>query len=104
MINSLYTVNFYEDLLKRQETAFRSFSQMIMDSTNKRVDSVLSELQELKVSLNYSQSDIDEIKKHLRAQQNESKDITKQVNELKTGQAANGDCEQMDYLENQSCD
>ena len=101
MINSLYTVNFYEDLLKRQETAFRSFSQMIMDSTNKRVDSVLSELQELKVSLNYSQSDIDEIKKHLRAQQ---KDITKQVNELKTGQAANSDCEQMDYLENQSCD
>ena len=25
--------NFYEDLLKRQETAFHSFSQMIMDST-----------------------------------------------------------------------
>ena len=26
--------NFYEDLLKRQKAAFRSFSQMIMDSTN----------------------------------------------------------------------
>ena len=52
--------NFYEDLLKRQETSFR-FSQLIMDSTSKRVDSVLSELQEIKVSLNYSQIDIDKL-------------------------------------------
>lgn len=44
--------SYYEDLLKRQETAFRSFFQMILDSANKRVDSVLAELQELKVSLN----------------------------------------------------
>lgn len=33
--------SFYEDLLKRQETAFHSFSQIILDSANKSVDSVL---------------------------------------------------------------
>lgn len=49
------------DLLLRQDTAFHSFSQMILDSANKRVDSVLAELHELKLSLNYSQKDIDEV-------------------------------------------
>lgn len=34
---------------------------MILDSANKRVDSVLAELHELKLSLNYSQKDIDEV-------------------------------------------
>lgn len=93
--------SYYEDLLKRQETAFRSFFQMILDSANKRVDSVLAELQELKVSLNYSQKDIDELKEHQKAQESESKDISEQVNELKSGQVVIGYQEQIDYLENQ---
>lgn len=61
--------------MRRQETAFRSFAQIIMDSTNKRVDSCLRELQEPKVSLYYSQNEIDELKKDHTTQQNESRII-----------------------------
>lgn len=93
---------FYEDLLKRQETAFRSFTQMIMDSANKRVDSVLADLQQLKVSLTYSQNDIDELKQHQKAQLSECKELSKQVHDLTSGYDVNAYCEQIDYLENQS--
>lgn len=82
---------------------------MIMDSTNKRVDSLLSELHELKVSLNFPQGDIDELKKQQSSQYNEYKGLSKQVNELKSVRAVKVDNEQMDYLgnqmqEEQSCD
>lgn len=53
------------------------------------------------MSLTYSQSEIDELKKHLTAQQTETRNINQQVNELKSEQAAKNDYEQMDYLENQ---
>lgn len=93
--------NYFEDLLRRQETAFRSFTQMVMDSNNKRVDSCLREIQELKVSLSYSQNEIDELKKNHTAQQIESRMINQHVNELKLEQSSKGGYEQMEYLENQ---
>lgn len=92
---------FYEDLLKRQESVFRSFTQMIMDSANKRVDSLMADVQELKVSLNYSQNDIDELKESQKAQQSESKEISKQVLDLTTRHDVKAYCEQIDNLENQ---
>ena len=94
--------SFYEDLLKRQETTFRSFTQMIMDSANKRVDSLLAEVHELKVSLNYSQNDIDDLKKEQKAQQSEIKEISKQAHVQTSGHDVKAYCEQIDYLENQS--
>ena len=94
--------SFYEDLLKRQETTFRSFTQMIMDSANKRVDSLLAEVHELKVSLNYSQNDIDDLKKEQKAQQSEIKEISKQAHDQTSGHDVKAYCEQIDYLENQS--
>lgn len=74
--------NYFEDLLRRQETAFGSFTQMVMDSNNKRVDSCLREIQELKVSLSYSQNEIEELKKNHKAQQIESRMMNQHVNEL----------------------
>ncbi len=56
---------FYEEMLKGQEVSRSAFAQLILDSTNKRTDSLLSESQELKVNLKYSQSDIVDIKNNL---------------------------------------
>lgn len=79
----------------------RNANKLTLDSANKRVDSVLADLQELKMSLKYSQKDIDELKEHQKAQESESKDISRQVNELKSGQVVMGYQEQICYLENQ---
>ena len=53
--------HFYEDVLKRQEASFSTFTQLILES-NKRCDTLMAEIQELKNSLKYSQKDIDELK------------------------------------------
>lgn len=52
---------FYDEMLNRQEANFRSFIQIVLDSANNRIDTLVREVQDLKTSLQYSQKDIDEI-------------------------------------------
>lgn len=60
------------------------------------VDSVLAQLQELKVSLNYSQEDIDEWEEHLKVPGSESNVKAKQVDELKSDWTLMGYRKQVD--------
>lgn len=52
---------FYKDLLEQREKSFKSFVQMIMDS-NKRIDSLSSEVGKITQSLEYSQAEIEDLK------------------------------------------
>ncbi len=49
---------FYEELLQ-QQTTYKGFVQMLMNSFNKRLDGVLKEVCDLKSSLQYTQKDVD---------------------------------------------
>ena len=53
---------FYKDLLDQQEKSYRSFVQVIMDSTNKRMDHFSSELGKITQSLEFSQAEIEDLK------------------------------------------
>lgn len=93
----------YEEVLKRQEASFRCFTQMILDSTNKRIDGIVREFQDLSNSLKYSQKDIDEIKATQAMDKNAFKDLDKLVKQLhSTPVQSNILLERLDYLENQS--
>ncbi|CAL9684648.1 unnamed protein product [Knipowitschia caucasica] len=92
----------YETLLGRQEKVFSNFCQMILDSTIKRVDSLVGEIQEFKVSLNYSQKDIDDLKKQAQMQKADFNGINKLIQDLKSELSLKSCDEQLDYIENQS--
>lgn len=53
---------FYKDLLVQQENSYKSFIQMILDSTNKRMDCFSSELGKITQSLEFSQAEIEDLK------------------------------------------
>ncbi len=76
--------HFYEEVPKRQEASFSTFTQLILESTNKRCDSLMAEIQELKISLKYSRQDIDELKSDQKKHSAEAKDLAKQVLEIKS--------------------
>lgn len=76
---------------------------MILDSTNKRIDGIVREFQDLSNSLKYSQKDIDEIKATQDVDRNTFKDLDKLVKQShSTSVQSDILLEQLDYLENQS--
>lgn len=75
----------------------RQVTQLILDSTNKTTDYQLSEIQELKISLKYSQSDIHDIKNNLVKYSEEEINLQEQVHELKSKLLWN-DFESLDVL------
>ena len=91
-------------MLKRQEASFSTFTQLILESTNKRCDTLMAEIQELKISLKYSQKDIDELKADQKEHSAEAKDLANQVLEIKSKKTvdSNDNFEKLDYLENQT--
>ena len=53
---------FYKDLMCQQENRFKDFVQMILDSSNKRLDGLTREVQDLKTSLQFTQDEVDGLK------------------------------------------
>lgn len=53
---------FYKDLLKQQEKSFKSFVQMILDSTNKQLDSLSNDVSRITQSLEFSQAELEDLK------------------------------------------
>lgn len=53
---------FYKDLINQQENRFKDFVQMILDSSNKRLDGLTREVQDLKTSLQFTQNELDMLK------------------------------------------
>ncbi|KAI8492426.1 hypothetical protein Bbelb_298790 [Branchiostoma belcheri] len=95
---------YYEDLLKRQEALFQSFTQMLMDSANKRIDSLVREVQEFKSSLQYTQSEVDTLKSSLKEARSEVNILQTTIESMKCGKSQDTPelAKKMDYLENQS--
>lgn len=54
---------FYKELLEQQERNYKSFLQMLVDSTNSRIDNMVKEVQDLKSSLQFTQSDLNAVKR-----------------------------------------
>ncbi|KAL7392264.1 hypothetical protein ABVT39_022175 [Epinephelus coioides] len=49
-------------LLQQQQENFKGFVQIIMESTNTRLDAISKEIQEVKVSLQFTQKEVDDLK------------------------------------------
>lgn len=90
----------YKALLEQQQENFKSFTQVLMDSTNKRIDSIISQFQhevdELKHSLEYTQGELDTTKNELTKLRNRQTQAEMLETRLQN-------CEdKIDYHENQS--
>lgn len=53
---------FYKEMLEQQENNFKTCVCALMDTTNLRMDAMRKELQELKVSLHFTQKEVDDLK------------------------------------------
>lgn len=53
---------FYKEMLLQQQENFKCFIQLIMDGTNKRLDGVIRDVQELKTSLEFTQDKLEEMR------------------------------------------
>lgn len=51
---------FYREMLNQQQENFKCFVQLIMDGTNKRIEGVIRDVQELKLSLEFTQHKMEE--------------------------------------------
>ncbi|KAI8499875.1 hypothetical protein Bbelb_221920 [Branchiostoma belcheri] len=89
-----------KELLELQERNFKSFLDTIMESTHKRMDNIIREVQEIKDSLQYSQKEIDENKINLLRHVQKVEDIDTEITLLKKDITVNDT--KVDYLENQS--
>lgn len=52
-----------KELLSIQESSMKSFFVAYMNSTNSRIDNLIKEVQDLKMSLEYSQAQVEDLKK-----------------------------------------
>ena len=53
----------YKELLEQQERNYKCFLQMLVDSTNGRIDNMVKEVQDLKNSLLFMQSNLNTVKR-----------------------------------------
>ncbi|CAL9687321.1 unnamed protein product [Knipowitschia caucasica] len=54
--------DFYRDLIKQQQDNFKSFVQMMMDNTNIRLDSIVKDLHDVKVSLQFTDGVVNDLR------------------------------------------
>lgn len=58
----------FNALLQQQQENFKGFVQIIMDSTNSRLDAFIREVQEIKTSIQFTQKEVDDIKAQNKTQ------------------------------------
>ncbi|CAH1239564.1 Hypp5317 [Branchiostoma lanceolatum] len=90
----------YSSLIELQEKNFRTFLETILESTNKRLDHLVKEVQEIRDSLQYSQKDIEEGKSASSQYEQRINEIEAELSQLKADSTTS--VNKMDYLENQS--
>ena len=84
------------ELLKVQESTFKSLFESMIQSLTLRVDSVVTDVQEMKTSLQYTQKDVEELKPlHVKLE-----DVNKELDKISKDHASYS--QKMEYLENQS--
>ena len=52
----------FKELILQQEHSNKNFTQMVINTTNQRVDELVKDIQVLKMSLEFTQKDVDELK------------------------------------------
>ena len=93
--------SFYTEMLNRQEANFMSFTKMILESTTNRTDGVMKEIQEIKSSLQFSQTQIDDLR--VMEKKIDSFELDLQSLSSQSLNCENKDItSKMDYLDNQS--
>lgn len=90
----------YKDMLLQQQYNFKCFIQLIMDGTNKRLDGVIRDVQELKTSLEFTQSKFEEEK--MGCTEIESKIRAFETNITTSRQELDAMFKKLEYIENQS--
>lgn len=90
----------YNDMLLQQQDNFKCFIQLIMDGTNKRLDSVIRDVQELKTSLEFTQTKFEEEK--MGCTEIEAKIRAFETNITTSKQELDAMFNKLDYIENQS--
>ncbi|KAG7490865.1 hypothetical protein JOB18_043360 [Solea senegalensis] len=91
---------FYKDMLDLQEKNFKTFLTVVMDSTNKRIDDLVKDVLEYKHSMEYSQSEVEDLKSAHTANLSASKSINLNFDEFQKSLEAL--TSKMDYIENQT--
>lgn len=90
----------FKEMMDLQEKNFKSFLQLIMETTNKRVDNLVKEFTEYKQSLDYTQTQVDNQKKINDNITAMCKDARKDINTVcESALSLDG---KVDYLEAQS--
>ncbi|CAM4533977.1 unnamed protein product [Leuciscus chuanchicus] len=90
----------YKDMLLQQQDNFKCFIQLIMDGTNKRLDGVIRDVQELKTSLEFTQTKFEEEK--MGCTEIEAKIRAFETNITTSKQELDAMFNKLDYIENQS--
>lgn len=91
---------FYTDLMDLQENNFKSFLQLFMDATNKRVDALFKDAMEFKHSLEFKKSEGEELKGVNVTSQTASKTMSEDCSIFQT--SLDKPSSKGDYLESQS--
>ncbi len=65
-----------KELMLQQENCYKTFTQLIMISMNQRVDEVMKEVQDLKISVQFIQKEVDDLKVNCRECSTECKSNT----------------------------
>lgn len=90
----------YKDMLDLQEKNFKTFLQLFMETTNKRVDDLVKDFTEYKKSLDYTQAQVDEQKKTSDEMATKCREARTDINTVcQSALALDG---KADYLEGQS--
>lgn len=84
----------------QQQENFKGFVQIIMDSTNSRLDTINKEVQEIKTSIQFTQKEVDDIKAGNKAQLEASNSM--QTDIMRICDRLSTVTDKMEYLEGQS--
>ncbi|CAM4611528.1 unnamed protein product [Leuciscus chuanchicus] len=91
--------DFYKDMLQQQQDNFKSFVQLIIDGTNKRLDDVFKDVQRIKISLEFTQDKVDKMAK-AQEEMNKLKKLETEI--LKSKEELDKMATKLDFIENQS--
>lgn len=90
---------FYREMLNQQQENFKCFVQLIMDGTNKRIEGVIRDVQELKLSLEFTQHKMEETASKYTEVEDKVKSFDNNAGRVK--QDMEDILIKLDYMENQ---
>lgn len=90
---------FYREMLHQQQDNFKSFVQLVVDGTNKRLDGVIRDVQDIKTSLEFTQHKVDGLMTGYKDVEIKIKQFEKDI--VKSKEELDGFFVKLDYVENQ---